>query len=40
MARVADQIPAAERKVPILSSPRLGVQRLKEVMDGLVRRNN
>jgi aspartate/glutamate racemase len=40
MARVADQIPTAERKVPILSSPRLGVQRLKEVMDGLVRRNN
>ena len=37
MARVADQIPEAERKAPILSSPRLGVQRFKEVLDGLGR---
>ena len=35
MARVADQIPEAERKTPILSSPRLGVQRFKEVLDSL-----
>ena len=35
MARVADQIPVEERRVPILSSPRLGVQRFKEVLDGL-----
>jgi len=35
MARVGDQIPAEERTVPILSSPRLGVQRFKEVLDGL-----
>jgi len=35
MARVAGQLPEAERKVPILSSPRLGVQRLKEVLEGL-----
>jgi Asp/Glu/hydantoin racemase len=38
MARVADRIPEEERKAPILSSPRLGVQRLKEVLDGLVSR--
>ncbi len=35
MARVADQIPTEERKVPVLSSPRLGVQRLKDVLGGL-----
>ncbi len=35
MARVADQLPEDERKAPICSSPRLGVQRLKEVMDSL-----
>ena len=35
MARVADQIPVEERKVPVLSSPRPGVQRFKEVLDGL-----
>lgn len=39
MARVADRIPEEERKAPVLSSPRLGVQRLKEVLDGLVRRS-
>jgi aspartate/glutamate racemase len=35
MARVADQIPEAARKAPILSSPRLGVQRFKGLLDGL-----
>ena len=35
MARVADQVPAEERRVPVLSSPRLGVQRFKEALDGL-----
>lgn len=35
MARVADTIPAAERKAPVLSSPRLGVQRFKQVLEGL-----
>jgi len=35
MARVADQIPVEQRRVPVLSSPRPGVQRLKEVLDGL-----
>lgn len=34
MSRVADTIPAAERKAPVLSSPRLGVQRLKQVLEG------
>jgi Asp/Glu/hydantoin racemase len=32
MARVTDQLPAAERSVPILTSPRLGVERLAEVL--------
>ena len=35
IARVVAQIPEAERKVPILSSPRLGVQRLKERLEAL-----
>jgi len=35
IARVVDQIPEVERKVPILCSPRLGVQRLKETLEGL-----
>ena len=35
MARVADRIPAEERKVPVLSSPRMGVQRMKDVLGGL-----
>jgi len=35
IARVVAQIPEKEHKVPILSSPRLGVQRLKEKLDGL-----
>lgn len=35
MARVADRIPVEERKVPVLSSPRMGVQRLKDVLGGL-----
>jgi Asp/Glu/hydantoin racemase len=32
MARVADQIPAAERRVPILSSPRSGLLRAHEAL--------
>jgi Asp/Glu/hydantoin racemase len=34
MARVAESLPEADRRVPILSSPRLGVQRLGEVLRG------
>lgn len=32
MARVVDTLPAAEKRVPILSSPRLGVAAAREVM--------
>ncbi len=32
MARVADLIPPEDRRVPVLSSPRLAVQRLSEVL--------
>lgn len=32
MARVVDSMPAAERRVPVLSSPRLGVKRLAEAV--------
>ena len=35
IARVVAQIPEQERKVPILSSLRLGVQRLKEKLESL-----
>ncbi|MEE9399390.1 MAG: aspartate/glutamate racemase family protein [Dehalococcoidales bacterium] len=35
IARTVAQIPENERKVPILSSPRLGVQRLKEKLESL-----
>jgi len=35
IARTVAQIPEGERKVPILSSPRLGVQRLKEKLESL-----
>ena len=35
MARVADQFSPAERKAPILSSPRLGVLRLRGVLESL-----
>lgn len=35
IARAVAQIPENERKVPILSSPRLGVQRLKEKLESL-----
>lgn len=35
VARVVAQIPDSEKKVPILSSPRLGVQRLKERLESL-----
>jgi len=37
IARVVAQIPEKERKVPILSSPRLGVQRLKEKLESLAK---
>jgi Asp/Glu/hydantoin racemase len=37
MARVADALPEEDRPVPILSSPRLGVQRLAEVLAELQR---
>jgi hypothetical protein len=32
MARVAEQIPAAERRVPILASPRMGIERVRDVI--------
>ncbi len=35
MARVVDNLPEAERRVPILSSPRLGVERLAQVVSEL-----
>jgi hypothetical protein len=35
MARVADQIPASDRSVPILSSPRLGMERVRDVLNQL-----
>lgn len=35
MAQVADSIPESERCVPVLSSPRLGVQAAKKVLDEL-----
>ena len=35
MARVADQAPEAERATPILSSPRLGMERTRDVIRGL-----
>jgi Asp/Glu/hydantoin racemase len=35
MARVADALPPAERKVPILSSPRPAVEKLAEVLNSL-----
>jgi Asp/Glu/hydantoin racemase len=34
MARVSEQIPEPERLVPILSSPRLGIEQVREVLDG------
>lgn len=37
IARVAAQIPEEELRVPILSSPRLGVQRLKEKLESLAK---
>jgi Asp/Glu/hydantoin racemase len=37
IARVVAQIPEEERSVPILSSPRLGVQRLKEKLGSLTK---
>jgi len=36
MARVVDALPAAEKVVPILSSPRLGVEAAKKMMDELI----
>jgi Asp/Glu/hydantoin racemase len=35
MARVADALPAAEKRVPILTSPRLGIERTREVINRL-----
>ena len=35
MARALDSLLEAERKVPILTSPRLGVERLKEMLESL-----
>ncbi|MCJ7544736.1 MAG: aspartate/glutamate racemase family protein [Phycisphaerae bacterium] len=35
MARVAEALPAAQRRVPILSSPRLAVEKLAEVVKSL-----
>ncbi len=35
MARVAEALPAADRRVPILSSPRLAVEKLAEVLRSL-----
>jgi Asp/Glu/hydantoin racemase len=35
MARVAEQIPEADRQIPILSSPRLGMERVREVIQQL-----
>jgi hypothetical protein len=32
MARVVDALPEGEIRVPVLSSPRLGVQRLAETL--------
>src|SRR3989304_3212577 len=34
MARVLETLPTAERRVPILSSPRLAVERLRQVLAG------
>jgi Asp/Glu/hydantoin racemase len=34
MARVVDALPEAERRIPILSSPRLAVEFLASVLDG------
>jgi hypothetical protein len=35
MARVASSIPAADQVVPILSSPRLAIEKLSGVLSGL-----
>jgi Asp/Glu/hydantoin racemase len=35
MARVADQIPEAEREVPILSSPRLAMEKVRQIINQL-----
>jgi hypothetical protein len=35
MERVLEQVPETSRKVPIISSARLSVQRLKERLDGI-----
>jgi Asp/Glu/hydantoin racemase len=35
MARVVDKIPEAKRRVPILSSPRMGVERARDVINEL-----
>ena len=35
MARTAEKIPESERTVPILSSPRLGMEKVREILRGL-----
>jgi hypothetical protein len=35
MARVADQIPDSDKPVPILASPRLGMERVRDVIQQL-----
>ena len=35
MARVAEQIPESDRRIPILSSPRLGMERVRDVINQL-----
>ena len=39
MARVADLIPAGERRVPILSSPRIGIERVGEMFRKMAARS-
>jgi Asp/Glu/hydantoin racemase len=36
MARVAEAMPETEKRVPILASPRLGVEAAKKTLDGLI----
>jgi Asp/Glu/hydantoin racemase len=37
MARVADALPPEERPIPILTSPRSGVERMRDVLNGIDR---
>lgn len=36
MARVVDSLPDEERKVPILSSPKLGIEAARQVLEGKI----